>query len=171
MGTDLDTILGVYTGATVGSLVPIGVNDEITGCAGGRGEDGSRVTFAGTGGTVYRVDVTGYGADQGSYYLRAYAGPAQARPQPDTAVVRRASLATALNTLETGPGSGSGQRQSASFALESVAGASFPSAHSSTGRHSPPARRRSPTTAWRPAHPMSLGPVRSPADPRTRHQR
>jgi hypothetical protein len=124
-GTDLDTILGVYTGAAVGSLVQIGANDEVAGCAGGRGEDGSRVTFAAVGGTVYRIDLTGYGADQGSFYLRAYAGPAQARPQPDTAVVRRASVATVLNTLETGPGAGSGQRHSASFALASVAGAGF----------------------------------------------
>ncbi len=123
-GTDLDTILGVYTGAAVGSLVLVGANDEAAGCAGGRG-DGSRLTFAATAGTVYRIDLTGYGADQGSFYLRAYAGPAQARPQPDTAVVRRASLATALNTLETGPGAGSGQRHSASFALESAPGAAF----------------------------------------------
>jgi hypothetical protein len=123
-GTDLDTILGVYTGATVGSLALIAANDEMAGCAGGRG-DGSRVTFAATGGTVYRVDLTGYGADQGSFYLRAYAGPAQARPQPDTQIVRRASLATVLNTLETGPGAASGPRHSASFALESVAGAGF----------------------------------------------
>jgi hypothetical protein len=124
-GTDLDTILGVYTGATLGALALVGANDEVAGCAGGRDEDGSRVTFAATGGTVYRVDVTGYGADQGSFYLRAYAGPAEARPQPDTQIVRRASLATVLNTLETGPGATSGPRHSASFALESVAGASF----------------------------------------------
>jgi hypothetical protein len=123
-GTDLDTILGVYTGAAVNALTLIAANDQAFDCAGGRNE-GSQVTIAAVGGTVYRVDLTGYGADQGSFYLRAYAGPPQARPQPDTTIVRRASVATLLNTLETGPGAASGQRHSASFALDSVAGATF----------------------------------------------
>jgi hypothetical protein len=124
-GTDLNTILGVYTGTAVGSLTQVGANDLVPGCAGGYGEDGSRVTFAATGGTVYRVDLTGNDADQGSFYLRAYSGAAQPRPQPETVIARRASVATALNTLGTGPGVVSGPRHSASFALESAAGAGF----------------------------------------------
>jgi hypothetical protein len=123
MGTDVDTVLGIFTGSSFGALTPLVANDDGIGtCEGGYGGNGSRLSFPAAAGAVYFVDLTGYHADQGSFYLRAYAGAPQARPQPDTRIVREGvSFAQALASPSQ-PGVRSGSRHSASFVLDSDAG-------------------------------------------------
>jgi hypothetical protein len=125
-GTDVYSIVGVYTGATLGSLALVGAKGQGQQCSAlGNNLAGTQVTFAATAGTVYHVDVTGHGGAQGSFYLTAYAGPAKAPPSPDTAVDQRSSLASAVNALSAGLVT-SGPRRSGSFALLSDApGATF----------------------------------------------
>jgi hypothetical protein len=124
LGTDVDTVLAVYTGSTLGTLneVPSGSNDDS--CAGGPGDNGSRVTIAATGGTTYYVEVAGYAAAQGTFWLRSYAGSSPvAAPEPDTLLERDSSLAQA--TEDGGPPL-DGPRHSGSFAFTSDEdGASF----------------------------------------------
>jgi hypothetical protein len=123
-GTDVDSVLGVYTGAAIGSAVAVLSNDDA--CAGGYDSNGSRVVFSATAGTVYHVDLSGFAGDQGSFYLRAYAGPAQARPLPDTDITREDSFLLASAVEGISAGVLSGPRHSASFALiSSQPGASF----------------------------------------------
>jgi hypothetical protein len=124
-GTDLDTVLGVYTGASIGALATIGTNDDA--CAGGFGGNGSRVHFAATEGTTYLIDVTGYHADRGSFYLRAYEGLPQTYIGADTAIDRQNSFAgRRLDEFGDHPGVLSGPRHSASFSLlETIPGSTF----------------------------------------------
>ncbi len=125
LGTGLESGIGVFTGGAPGTVT------QVTGaagdCAGGMGRGGSRVTFAAAAGGVYRVGVVGFHGDQGSFYLRAYAGAAQARPEPDTGIVRLSS-SFVQGLLPTGLQVGvvSGPRHSAAFALHGgQAGASY----------------------------------------------
>lgn len=127
LGTEVDSAIGVFTGADLGSAVEVAGNDDADDCPGGLGRNGSRVTFAATAGTVYRVAVGGMHADQGSFYLRAYPGEARPRPEPDTSI-RREGSSFIQGLFRTGLRAGvvSGPRHSASFALFSGApGASF----------------------------------------------
>jgi hypothetical protein len=122
-GTDIDSVLAVYSGATLTTLTETGSDDD--GCAGGYGDQGSAVSFDATGGTLYHVEVAGYGGDEGSFYVRAYAGPSVERPTPETSIDREDSYAFATNVGE-GPGVLSGPRHNASFGLLSrTAGAGF----------------------------------------------
>jgi hypothetical protein len=125
-GTDVYGIVGVYTGS-LGSLTEVGASGQGQQCASlGNNLAGTQLTFTATAGTVYHVDVTGHGGAQGSFYLRAYSGPATAPTSPDTAVDQRASYANAVNALSVAPGVTSGPRRSGSFALISdVPGATF----------------------------------------------
>ena len=115
-GSDMDTVLGVYTGATIGAAVEVGSNDDA--CAGGFSGNGSRVTFTATGGTTYHVDLTGFAGEMGSFYLRSYAGPGVARPIPDTSISRDSSY-TAQSVTQGGATVLSGPRHSASFSFAS----------------------------------------------------
>jgi hypothetical protein len=117
LGTDVDSILAVYSGPAIGALTPIANNDDA--CAGGYGNHGSRVSFAALAGTQYHVRVGGYRGDMGSFYVRAYAGPPQARPEPDTGIERSNSFAEQIATDGNGFGVLSGPRHSASFPLYS----------------------------------------------------
>src|SRR3954451_2521155 len=54
-GTELDTILGLFTGATISTLAKVGEDDNSPGCAGGFGEEGSRLTFSATSGELFHV--------------------------------------------------------------------------------------------------------------------
>jgi secreted trypsin-like serine protease len=56
LGSEFDTILGVYTGASVGALVAVASNDDINGSS----ERRSRVNVAATAGTTYHIAVDGY---------------------------------------------------------------------------------------------------------------
>ncbi|MGH9873304.1 MAG: NF038122 family metalloprotease [Pyrinomonadaceae bacterium] len=64
-GSDFDTILAVYTGASLGSLTRITFNDDAT--------PGSvltsSVTFSATAGTTYQIVVDGWGGDSGTVKL------------------------------------------------------------------------------------------------------
>jgi len=64
LGSGFDTLLGVYTGASVGALTPVASNDDIQPPA-----RHSAVTFAAAAGAEYRVAVDGYGGASGSYTL------------------------------------------------------------------------------------------------------
>lgn len=60
---EFDTLLGVYTGDTVGGLTRIAVNDDDCGY-------GSRVSFLATAGQVYKVAVDGFYGEQGEFTLQ-----------------------------------------------------------------------------------------------------
>jgi len=64
LGTSFDTLLGVYTGSTVGALTLVASNDD-TGT-----NRYSAVSFAATAGTIYRIAVDGYDGDSGSVVVR-----------------------------------------------------------------------------------------------------
>ncbi|HEX8173811.1 MAG TPA: NF038122 family metalloprotease, partial [Pyrinomonadaceae bacterium] len=68
-GSSYDTVLGVYSGASVGSLTPFGKNDDVT-----PGSDtSSSVTFDAVASTTYMIAVDGYnngsGGDMGNVKL------------------------------------------------------------------------------------------------------
>jgi hypothetical protein len=73
-GSAFDTVLGVYTGSSVGALAPIAKNDDVA-----SNDQSSSVTFNATAGTTYRIAVDGYnnngsGGDFGSLVLNWGAG-------------------------------------------------------------------------------------------------
>jgi hypothetical protein len=62
-GSNFDTVLAVYTGATVSSLTQVAANDD-SGTGGT-----SQVNFTAASGTTYRIAVDGYGGDTGDISL------------------------------------------------------------------------------------------------------
>jgi hypothetical protein len=73
-GSAFDTVLGVYTGSSVGALSPVAKNDDVA-----SNDQTSSVTFNATGGTIYRIAIDGYnnsgsGGDFGSLMLNWGAG-------------------------------------------------------------------------------------------------
>jgi hypothetical protein len=62
-GSSFDTVLGVYQGSTMESLLPVAQDDD-----GGVGSS-SRVVFSATGGTTYQIAVDGYLGDSGDIKL------------------------------------------------------------------------------------------------------
>ena len=68
VGSDFDTLLGVYTGSAVGALTTIGGDDDAA------GDLKSRVTFTATAGTTYRIAIDGYGGAAGSVTLNWSSG-------------------------------------------------------------------------------------------------
>ena len=83
IGSDFDTVLAVYTGASLGNLTLVGSNDD-------RSQNPhditSEVPFAATQGTVYRIAVSGFdngsGGDVGSIALNWVAPNCNATPPP-----------------------------------------------------------------------------------------
>src|SRR5579862_3445611 len=69
-GSNFDTLLGVYTGATVNALTLVAQNDDDTGVT------TSLVTFAANAGTVYAIAVDGKGGVTGSFDLTLASAPA-----------------------------------------------------------------------------------------------
>ncbi len=63
-GSSFDTILAVYTGATVNALTVVASNDDA------RDDLSSRVTFTATSGTTYQIAVDGYGGGNGNLTLK-----------------------------------------------------------------------------------------------------
>ncbi|WP_235355233.1 FG-GAP-like repeat-containing protein [Aliterella atlantica] len=61
-GSNFDTLLGVYTGSSVGGLTQIAANDDTIGLT-------SAVTFNAVVGTTYRIAVDGYGNASGNITL------------------------------------------------------------------------------------------------------
>lgn len=64
IGSSFDTLLGVYTGTSVGALTLIESNDDIA-----TNNFRSRVSFPARAGTVYRIAVDGYGGESGNVTL------------------------------------------------------------------------------------------------------
>ncbi|HKF83192.1 MAG TPA: hypothetical protein VKB23_09565 [Solirubrobacterales bacterium] len=63
--SDFDTLLAVYTGATLGSLTPVQSNDDGSGsCA-----PGSHLSFEAVANTTYRIALDGKDGDQGTFGL------------------------------------------------------------------------------------------------------
>lgn len=63
VGSSFDTLLGVYTGSSVGALTTIASNDD------SGGGTTSSVTFSATSGTTYQIAVDGYNAASGNITL------------------------------------------------------------------------------------------------------
>jgi hypothetical protein len=65
-GSSFDTLLAIYTGSSVGGLMPVASNDD----------DGdqltSRATFTASGGVTYHIAVDGYGGANGMVALRLF---------------------------------------------------------------------------------------------------
>jgi hypothetical protein len=81
-GSGFDTVLAVYTGASVGSLTLLGGDDDNSGT-----DKTSTVTFAATAGVIYKIAVDGYnngdaGGDVGSITLNWNASNCIAGPPP-----------------------------------------------------------------------------------------
>jgi hypothetical protein len=72
-GSAFDTLLGVYRGATVGSLTAVAASDDVSSTV-----VTSRVSFAATAGTAYLIAVDGYQAASGALRLTwsSVVGPA-----------------------------------------------------------------------------------------------
>lgn len=66
IGSNYDTMLGVYTGTAVNALTAIGKNDDIDTQG---GNVSSSVTFSATAGTLYKIAVDGWGGDVGNIVL------------------------------------------------------------------------------------------------------
>lgn len=64
IGSGFDTLLGVYTGSSVGALTTIASNDDIA-----SGNTASRVSFVATSGVTYQIAVDGYGGASGAITL------------------------------------------------------------------------------------------------------
>jgi len=62
-GSDFDTVLAVYTGASVDSLIPVSANDDVGDLL------QSNVSFNATGGTTYHIVVDGFDGDFGAIVL------------------------------------------------------------------------------------------------------
>jgi hypothetical protein len=77
-GSDFDTLLGVYTGSSVGSLTQIAANDDASGT-----DSTSAVTFTAVGGTTYYIAVDGYfGASHGLHEGHIVLNTCQQTPPP-----------------------------------------------------------------------------------------
>jgi dipeptidyl aminopeptidase/acylaminoacyl peptidase len=90
-GSDFDTLVGVYTGATISALTGVANNDEEDFNA---GIHTSRVVFNATAGVVYYIAVDGYhdgySADWGNITLKWKAGP----PPPSNDAFSTAQIIT-----------------------------------------------------------------------------
>jgi alpha-tubulin suppressor-like RCC1 family protein len=96
-GSSFNTTLGVYTGTSVAGLSQVAANDNI-----GPGNSQSRVSFAATAGTVYRIAIDGVSAT-GAYVLNiALAPPAPvtfASVLPTARSIATGATATAFATM------------------------------------------------------------------------
>ena len=69
IGSDFDTVLGVFTGAVVTSLTQVNCDDD----AGGLGT--SQLSFPASGGTTYRIQVGGYSGVTGNLVFKVDVAP------------------------------------------------------------------------------------------------
>jgi subtilisin family serine protease len=77
-GSTFDTLLGVYTGSSIGTLTEVAANDDDSSQV-----RWSRVAFAVTSQTTYRVAVDGYGGETGAISLGFTWAPATSSPAPE----------------------------------------------------------------------------------------
>ena len=78
LGSDFDTVLGVYTGNTLATLVSIGCDDDTD------TSTQSSVTFGATAGTTYHIQVSGFAGATGNITVNI-TGPPGAPTNPETA--------------------------------------------------------------------------------------
>jgi Ca2+-binding RTX toxin-like protein len=100
--SDFDTLLAVYTGATVVALAEVASNDDSPGLAGG-----SAVSFLTTPGTTYRIAVDGFQGKAGHFFLAWHEAPpndnfADAVALPGTAAGTRGGDNSSGATAEPG---------------------------------------------------------------------
>jgi hypothetical protein len=97
VGSSFDTVLAIYTGATVNGLTEIGSNDD----SGGGLQ--SRVIFQAVQGTTYQIAVAGFDAAVGSIRLQLLAGEPPPRiasnPAPGSALMLPAGLLGSVTQL------------------------------------------------------------------------
>jgi hypothetical protein len=77
LGSDYDTLLGVYTGSAVNALTGVASNDDAFGSGGP-----SQVTFVATIGTTYRIAVDGWNAAAGDVTVHLVQPPTLASAAP-----------------------------------------------------------------------------------------
>ena len=80
LGSNFDTVLGVYTGSTVSSLTQVAANDDVEAATSANNSDPKRirtstVTFNATTGTTYYIAVDGWGGAMASIVLNLSFGP------------------------------------------------------------------------------------------------
>jgi hypothetical protein len=123
LGTDFDTVLDVYEGPTLVTLINDDGNDDA--CDGAEQGHSSSVTFHADAGVVYHVQLMGFDAARGSFYIRAFPAASPPPPQlPDTRIELGGSFPA--HAIGTESDTKSGPRHSASFAFGSNAlGAKF----------------------------------------------
>jgi Calx-beta domain len=104
--TNFDTTVGIYTGSAVGALTQIGFNDDTTGCNSTVNPlYASTVAFNAVAGTVYRIQVDGYGNTTGQFNLfYGFSGYTTAVTDSDASEAgATASFTLVLNSVPTGP--------------------------------------------------------------------
>ena len=112
-GTEVDTVLTAYTGSGLPGLVQVAHDDDS--CQGGYGNNGSQITFPAAAGTTYRIQVSGYSGQQGTFWLRAY--PTAAAPPAAAIDTRITRYQTPVLGTDDGNGTHSGGRRTATFAF------------------------------------------------------
>jgi hypothetical protein len=92
--TDFDTVLGVYTGASITALAPVAISDDANGTL------QSRVKFPVVSGAVYRIAVDGYHLyDYGWFVLQYSVNPPANDDFTNPQLLPDASGATAATTI------------------------------------------------------------------------
>jgi len=101
LGSTFDTLLGVYTGSSIGSLTVVATNDDIS-----VNFMQSQVTFTAVAGTAYRIAVDGYGGAIGTVMLNWAQGSPINNNLANATLLSGASGTTSGNnfnaTMETG---------------------------------------------------------------------
>ncbi len=98
-GSSYDTLLGVYTGSSLATLVPVAASDDDGGAV------TSRLEFTAQAGTTYQIAVAGKGAGHGLTLLDLGAIPPNDNFAAAQVIAGRSALIDAVNaqtTLETG---------------------------------------------------------------------
>lgn len=100
--SDFDTVLGVYTGATVGALTLVGQSDNAPGGVCSSNTQASRVRFVATSGTTYSIAVAGAQARTGSISGALSLATAPANDSFGSATTELAGSFTGSNVGATG---------------------------------------------------------------------
>ena len=102
VGSNFNTVLAVYTGASVTGLTQVAANDDASGIS-----QRSRVQFAGVAGTQYQIAVAGYGGQSSNIAVNVTGGGGTPPPGPAsivsavTPVARAAAVGTTVTAFAT----------------------------------------------------------------------
>jgi hypothetical protein len=99
--SEIDTVVGVYTGAAVNALTPAGPDAENDDTDCGTTGLGSVVSFNATAGAQFHILVAGFDAEEGNFLLSSGAVPPPATPP---AVTPGPTLAPPVIAQQTGKG-------------------------------------------------------------------